>query len=154
MNMISKSKFSRGLLYTLFVLLSIWLVLILRSASIVWIHKVGMIGFTPWSLFRRYTLISIVIAIIQTLVIVPGIIFFLRRSAFLNLQILVTSLLPLYILNLFIEPIGIWTSRYDWGSVLSLASVFLFPLCVYLILFLYYVRHQSFDPGTQLPPDV
>lgn len=145
-----RSLLTRVLFYLLFVFLFIWLIANLRSASLIWIHNTGFMGYDRWLPFIGHIRINFFIAAIQSAIILPGIIIFIKKDLY-NIQRAAISLIPLCILNFLIEPIGIWTGGYSWGVVLTIAAVFLFPLCVYLILFLMSIKYKSLQVETHFP---
>lgn len=132
-----KNQFPRVCFYAMFVFVSIFIVLALRSASLIWIHDVGMIGYTSQKLFKRELHISVFISAIQTAIILPGLIIFsLRRDTF-SLRRVAAAILPLCILDLLFKPIGIWTMHYQiLGPILTIGAVVIFPLITLLVLFI------------------
>ena len=131
-----KNQLPRVCFYAMFVFVSIFIVLALRSASLIWIHNVGMIGFTPLKLFIRELLISVCVSAIQTVIILPGLIIFSLRQDIFSLRRIVVAILPLCILDLLIKPIGIWTMYYQiLGPILTICAVVIFPLITWLFLF-------------------
>jgi len=132
-----KTQLPRICFYGMFVFFSIIVVLVLRSASLIWIHDVGMIGYTSWSLFKRNLLISTILSAIQTpIMLLCAFIYFLIRQN-LSLRHIAIATLLLCILDLFIRPIGIWTMSYQiLGPTLIIGAIIIFPLFAWLILFL------------------
>ena len=132
-----KNQLLKALFYAMFVFLSIFIVLVLRSASLIWIHDVGMIGYTSYSLFKRNLLISTILSAIQTIIILPGLIIVTIKRDRFHLRRIAVAILPLCILDLFIRPIGIWTMYYQvLGPTLTIGAIIIFPLFAWLILFL------------------
>jgi hypothetical protein len=129
--------------YTLFVFLSILIVLTLRSASLIWIHDLRMIGYTPFELFKREFYIATIISAIQTpIMLLFTLIYFLIRHVCSLRQIAIATLL-LCILDLFIRPISIWTMNFRiLGLILTIGTILIFPLFAWLAFFFAYDKHH------------
>jgi len=143
----------RVLIYGIFVFLSILLVLALRSASLVWIHHDYMSN--PWSIFEGRLNISIVISAIQTtIMLLCALIYHLIRRT-RGLQHIAGATLLLCILDLFIQPIAIWTMNYRiMCPVLTIGAVLVFPLFAWLVLFFLPVNQKSANRDIQQIPPV
>ena len=141
--------FRRVLIYGIFVFLSIWLVLALRSASLIWIHH-QHVG-NPWSTFKSGLRIFILISAIQTaIMLLCALIYSLIRRTCCLRHIAGATLL-LCILDLFIRPIFMWTTI---SPVLKIGAVFVFPLFAWLVLFFLPINRKSVDRGIQQIPSV
>jgi hypothetical protein len=144
-------SFLRILFSGIFVFLSIMLVLTLRSASLIWIHHDYRSN--PWSIFERRLNISIVISAIQTtIMLLCTLIYHLIRHT-RGLQHIAVATLLLCILDLFIQPIGIWTMEYGIiCPVLTIGAVLVFPLFAWLVLFFLPINRKSVDSDIQQIP--
>jgi hypothetical protein len=143
-----KKLFLKFLTYGIFVFLSILLVLVLRSASLIWIHHQYFSD--SWSHFMSELYISIVISIIQTAItLLCSLIYYLTRRT-CSLRYIAAATLLLCILDLFIQPIYIWTMRYGTTRyVLSIGAVLVFPLFAWLALFFLPINQKSVDRNIQ-----
>lgn len=138
-----KTHLSRILFFTMLIFFSILFVKTLRTASLIWIHDLGMIGYTPFGLFKREFYIATIISAIQTpIMLLCGLIYFLIRHVFSLRHIAVATLL-LCILDLFIRPIGIWTMNFRiLGPILTIGAILIFPLFAWLAFFFPYDRYH------------
>ena len=106
----------------------------LRSASLIWIHDERGMGADPWWLFKRRLVIWGAIAAIQTVVMLLGFVSF-RRMRDSGVRGILFAAIWLSILDLFIEPIGIWTMPWRvLGPLATLGAVLLFPVFAWLVL--------------------
>jgi len=126
--------FLRVLIYGIFVFLSIWLVLALRSASLIWIHHQHFAP--PWSSFKSELRILILISVIQTAIMLLCALIYSLSKRTCGLRHIAGATLLLCILDLFIRPIGMWTMNYRIiGPTLAIGAVLVFPLFAWLVLF-------------------
>lgn len=142
--MIWKKLFLRIIFYGIFIFLSIMLVLVLRSASLTWIHH-QYFG-NPWSPFKSGLIISIVISAIQSAIMLLCILIYYLIKRTYSQQLIAGATLLLCILDLFIRPIGIWTMNYRTiCPVLTIGTVLAFPLLAWLILFILPIKQKPVD---------
>ncbi len=143
-----KMPFLRVLIYGIFVFLSIMLVLALRSASLIWIRRQHFAN--PWSSFKSGLRILIFISAIQaTIMLLCALIYSLSRRT-CGLRHIAGATLLLCILDLFIQPIGIWTMNYRIiCPVLTIGVVLVFPLFAWLVLFFLLINRKSIDRDIQ-----
>ncbi len=148
-----KTPFLRVLIYGIFVFLSIWLVLALRSASLIWIRNVFMGD--PWIRFKNGLRIFIFISAIQTAIMLLCTLIYSLSRRTCGLRHIAGATLLLCILDLFIRPIGIWTMNYRVISpVLTIGTVLVFPLFAWLVLFFLPINRKSVDRDIQQIPSV
>jgi hypothetical protein len=138
-----KTHLSRILFYTMLIFFSILFVKTLRTASLIWIHDLGMIGYTPFELFKREFYIATIISAIQTpIMLLCALIYFLIRRV-CSLRQIAVAILLLCILDLFIRPIGIWTMNFKiLGPILTIGAILMFPLFAWLAFFFPYDRYH------------
>ena len=148
-----KTPFLRVLIYGIFVFLSIWLVLALRSASLIWIRRQYFSN--PWSPFKSDLCIFIFISAIQTaIMLLCALIYSLSRRT-CGLRHIAGATLLLCILDLFIRPISMWTMNYRIiCPTLTIGTVLVFPLFAWLVLFFLPINRKSVDRDIQQIPSV
>ncbi len=139
-----KTPFLRVLIYGIFVFLSIWLVLALRSASLIWIRHQHFAN--PWSSFKSGLRIFIFISAIQTaIMLLCALIYSLSRRT-CGLRHIAGATLLLCILDLFIRPISMWTMNYRIiCPALNIGMVLVFPLFAWLVLFFLPINRKSVE---------
>lgn len=139
-----KTTFKKFLVYGIFVFLSVWLVLTLRSASLIWIHNIFMGN--PWKLFKHQFRFCTFISLIQTPIMLLCALIYYRFRRTCGLRHVAGATLLLCILNLFIRPIGFWTQNYRIiCPTLTIGAVFVFPLLAWLVLFFLPINRKPAD---------
>lgn len=107
-------------LYFIFVFGFIVLTFILRTASLSWIHNYRPLGLNPWYLLKGSLRMAFCIAPIQTVIVLPSVLLYSRRQKDKQFLCLFFTTIILCFLDLFIEPIMIWT---DYNFAIHLCSI-------------------------------
>lgn len=116
-----KMKLAKTLiLYFTFVFAAIVLSLVLRTVSLTWVHNVRPKGASPLILLRGSVRMALMIASIQTVILLLGILCCTRRHREKRLRYVVFTTIVLCFLNLFIRPITIWT---DYNTTVFFSMV-------------------------------
>jgi len=95
--------------YGMAVFAAIVLTLALRTVSLIWLHDLRPMGASPWILLRRGLRTALIVAPIQTPILLLGMLLGTRRDADKRRRCTVLATIVLCFLNLFIRPISIWT---------------------------------------------
>jgi len=108
------------ILYFTFVFAAIVLTLVLRTVSLTWVHNVRPMGASPLILLKGSVRMALIIAPIQTVILLLGILRCTRRRREKRLRYVVFTTIVLCFLNLFIRPITIWT---DYNTTMFFSMV-------------------------------
>lgn len=95
--------------YCTFTLVAIMLALVLRTASLIWIHDLRPMGANPWILLKGGLRMALIVAPIQAPILLLGVLSCTRRRADKRWQYVVFATIVLCFLDLFIRPVTIWT---------------------------------------------
>jgi len=96
-------------IYCMFIFAAIMLTLVLRTVSLIYIHNLHPKGASPWIMFRGGLRMALIIAPVQTLILLLAALSCTRRHTDKRWRYVVFATIVLYFLDLFIRPIMVWT---------------------------------------------